>query len=177
MKMTKTKFFKIVNPKGHNGMVYKEGLNVDVLPFNPSGDCEAGGIYFSSSDIFAFMDYGTELYEVEPVGEVYKNPGYPVKFKAHSVKLKYVGKRDEPKTIKYLVEVGANVHADNDDALRWAAESGHTETVKYLVEAGAIVKILVEAGANVHAGDDYALRHAASNGYTEIVKYLKSLDK
>ena len=34
------KFYKIVNPKGHYDIIYTEGLNTDVLPFNPSGDCK-----------------------------------------------------------------------------------------------------------------------------------------
>jgi hypothetical protein len=32
----------------HNGFTYKEGLNVDTLPFNPVGACEAGGLYYTS---------------------------------------------------------------------------------------------------------------------------------
>jgi hypothetical protein len=34
----------------HNGFTYKEGLNVDTLPFNPSGSCEPGGLYYTSLD-------------------------------------------------------------------------------------------------------------------------------
>ena len=75
-------YYKIVNPKGHNGLIYKEGLNTDPLPFNPSGDCKSGGIYFAKEDIFAFLTYGTKVYQVEPVGEVYTNPNKPVKLRA-----------------------------------------------------------------------------------------------
>jgi len=31
-----------------------------------------------------------------------------------------------------LLENGANVHADDDCALRWAEENGHTETIELL---------------------------------------------
>ena len=48
------------------------------------------------------------------------------------------------KIVKVLLEAEADIHADNDNALRWAAEKGHTETVK----------VLLEAGADVHALDD-----------------------
>ena len=61
-------FYKIVNPKGHTGMIYKNGKNVDVLPFNPSGDCEPGGIYFSREDIFLFLDIGKVVFPLK-VGE------------------------------------------------------------------------------------------------------------
>ena len=56
----------------------------------------------------------------------------------------------------------ANIHADDDYALRWAAKYGHLEVVKYLVSKGA----------DIHADDDYALRWAAENGHLEVVKYL-----
>lgn len=158
------KYYKIINPDGHNGLVYHEGLNVDPLHFKPYGDCLDGGIYFAREDIFAFLRYGSELYEVEPVGEVYENPciySERKKWKAHEVNLKYVGPAWD--NIPFLVEQGVNIYADY--LLRMAAINGDFKLIKYLVENGA----------NFHAYDDYPLRYAAQNGYTEIVKYLKSL--
>ncbi len=70
--------------------------------------------------------------------------------------------------VKYLVGYGANIHADNDYALRSASLNGHLEVVKYLVE-------LKPDGANIHASDDYALRYSSSNGHLNIVKYLIEL--
>jgi len=184
------KYYKIVNPKGHRDMVYKEGLNTDVIPFFPHGDCVSGGIYFSREDILAFLDYGTELYEVEPIGEVYENPGTPKKWKAHEVKLKYVGKVID--NIQMLIDDGADVHSTEDHALRWASIYGLTGIVKILVENGAdvhsktgqalrlasqnghlgVVKVLVENGANVHVEDEYAIRWSSDKGHLEIVKIL-----
>jgi ankyrin repeat protein len=60
--------------------------------------------------------------------------------------------------VRYLVEKGANVHADNDYALRWSAQNGHLD----------VVRCLVEKGANVRADNDYALRLSAQNGYTKF---------
>ena len=34
----------------HYKFTYKEGLNEDTIPFNPSGDCESGGLYFTTVD-------------------------------------------------------------------------------------------------------------------------------
>ena len=65
--------------------------------------------------------------------------------------------------VKYLLEKGYNVHANDDCALRWASDNGHTE----------VVKVLLNAGANVHTIDDYALRWASENGHIETVKVLK----
>ena len=66
--------------------------------------------------------------------------------------------------IKELLAEGANVHAGNDYALRWASGNGHIDTVA----------MLLEAGADVHAEDDYALRWASHNGHTEILTILKN---
>ena len=138
------KYYKIVNPKGHNGLVYKEGINEDTLPFNPSGDCEPGGIYFAKEDILAFMNYGTEIYEVEPLSEVYENPGTPKKYKAKKIKLKYIGKIFDVKTLDILIKDGADIHANYDYALRWAAGNGHLKVVKYLFGKGNYSKEIRE---------------------------------
>jgi len=61
-----------------------------------------------------------------------------------------------------LVEQGADLHAQNDYALRLAAENGHLKVVKYLLEQGA----------NLHADNEKALRLAALYGHLEVVKYL-----
>ena len=196
MKKIEKKYFKIVNTKGHNGLVYRDGYNEDPLPFNPNGDCESGGIYFASSDILLFLDYGTDVYEVEPVGEIYENPGEPKKYKAHALNMKYIGKIEDVNTIKYLIENGADIYTYDNYALLWFAEYGHLEVVKYLIEQGAdihtyndaalrlsannghleVVKYLVEKGADIHALDDIDLCCADNKEYLDIVKYLKSLD-
>ena len=42
-------FYKLTNGlEMHNGMYYKTGLNIDRLPFNPTGRCSPGGMYFFS---------------------------------------------------------------------------------------------------------------------------------
>ena len=64
--------------------------------------------------------------------------------------------------MRALLVAGADVHAQDDQALRGAAENGHTQ----------MVQTLLAAGAKVHAKDDYALRCAALNGHMEAVKAL-----
>ena len=47
--------------------------------------------------------------------------------------------------MKLLLDYGADVHADNDLALRWATKDGHLD----------VVKLLLDSGADIHAiGDD-----------------------
>lgn len=36
--------------------------------------------------------------------------------------------------VKYLVENGANIHADDDCALRWAVDYGHINIEQYLLD-------------------------------------------
>ena len=60
------------------------------------------------------------------------------------------------------VELGANIHALNEYAVRRASKNGYLEVVKYLVSAGA----------DIHAENEYALRHASVNGYSEVVEYI-----
>jgi len=98
--------------------------------------------------------------------------------------------------VKYLVENGVDIYANNYLAFRRSAENGHLDVVKYLVENGAnddyalnyalrwsaenghldIVKYLVEKGADIHANDDEALRWSAGKGHLEVVKYLVEKD-
>ena len=56
-----TQFIKMLNnEERHNGMQYKTGLNKDTVPFNGSGRCSDGGLYFSKlSKCNLYMDHGT----------------------------------------------------------------------------------------------------------------------
>jgi len=43
-----TVFVKLTNCcEEHNGFMFRTGLNVDTVEFNPIGECSAGGIYFT----------------------------------------------------------------------------------------------------------------------------------
>jgi hypothetical protein len=157
------KFYKITNiTECHSGLQYHTGLNVDILPFNPSGDCEPGGIYFSSKDILAFLDYGPWIREViiPEDAQVYENPGFPKKWKADKVILGE-RRRITVDVVKELIEEGADPKADNSYALQLAAKYGHTEIVKLLIPV-----------SDPKACDNYALQLAAKYGHTEIVKLL-----
>jgi len=159
------KFYKIVDCKtGHRGISYEEGENVDPLDFNPSGDCEGGGIYFAREDIFSFFEYGEDVYEATPVGEVYENPGSPKKWKCKIVILRKIGKTSDLDVVKQLVEDGADIHSEDDYILRLACFNGNLKIAKYLAEQGA----------NIHANDDEALYWARELADTKIINFLRS---
>jgi len=67
--------------------------------------------------------------------------------------------------VKYLIENGADVNAENDGALRAAANNGHLEIVKYLVGNGA----------DIYAENNTALKWAVENGHLDVVIYLRSV--
>jgi hypothetical protein len=183
------KYYKITNKEeNHNGLQYHDGINEDICPFNPSGDCIPGGIYFASRDILAFINYGYWIREVMPLSEIYENPGSPKKYKAHKVKLDprrkidlniikelieegadihenvfyFACKNNDLKLLKFLIKNETNIYTNNDNLLSVASEFGNLK----------IVKFLIENGADIHARESLALCWAADNGNLEIVKYL-----
>ncbi len=116
----------------------------------------------------------------------------------NTVDPKYVqcaSKNGHTEIVKYLVSLGADYTANNNNAVQWASGNGHLDTVKYLVSLGAdytadnnnavqwaslnghlaIVKYLVSLGANYTADNNRAIQLASMNGHLETVKYLVSL--
>jgi hypothetical protein len=68
-------YVKIFNKNlKHNEFTYKEGLNIDHIPFNPTGTCKEGGLYFcEANDVHLYLNYGTLMADVEipPGAQVY----------------------------------------------------------------------------------------------------------
>ena len=65
-------------------------------------------------------------------------------------------------TATLLLDRGADVHAQDDEPLTLAAEEGHLETVRLLLDRGALAQ----------AQDNWSLRMAALSGRLEIAKLL-----
>jgi hypothetical protein len=84
------KFYRLTNAtECHRGFQYTTGLNVDILPFNPTGECTGGGMYFFSSrqiehfHTYCFgMKYIREVtFEGITTPQIYAEEG---KYKCHS---------------------------------------------------------------------------------------------
>ena len=190
-------YYKILNKEeNHNGLQYKTGLNKDHLPFNPTGDCEPGGIYFSREDIFEFLNYGPYIRKVTlpKDAQIYENPETPKKWKSDKVILGRKRKWNNLKLIRELIDEGANIEP------LWfcAARYGYLDIIKLLLKAGAnpnikdssgntaliwvsinghlnIVRLLLKAGANPNIKDsngNTALTRASRHGHLDIVKLL-----
>lgn len=76
--------------------------------------------------------------------------------------LRWAGYLNLKDVCELLLDRGANVHAMDDAALFWAASKGNTE----------VVRVLLEHGADVHSRQDEALRYAASAGHKDVCKLL-----
>jgi ankyrin repeat protein len=163
-------YYKITNEfENHHGMQYKDGLNTDILPFNPHGTCTDGGIYFSREDILAFLDYGPWIRRVTlPQGEpVYKDPGPIQKWKAHRVIL---GEREEITldVIKRLIQEGADVTADNCVIIVIAAETKNYELMEFI-----LTQMPKEIGLNLK----YAMHTSARHDDVKMIDLLLPLGK
>ncbi len=64
--------------------------------------------------------------------------------------------------VKYLLEMGADIHANDNYALRFSAENGRLEIVKYLVEMGADIRM----------DDEYTFRFSAEHVLSKNEFYL-----
>lgn len=67
VKLIPSMYFKILHSSlNHHGFQYKEGLNVDTVPFNPNGRGQPGGLYFATEEnILDFDRFGTLIADVE----------------------------------------------------------------------------------------------------------------
>ncbi len=167
--MSKTKYiyYKITNAEeNHYGFQYTTGLNVLKSNFNTDGSCVGGGLYFTKIKyIFRYLSYGIFLREVHlPLDNDFQMISDPHnnKWRANMIILGKKRILSSTSTIKYLIENGADIHIDNDCALKWAVENGYTK----------IVKLLIEKGANIYARNNCAIKLASAKGHDSIVKNL-----
>jgi len=77
--------------------------------------------------------------------------------------LRWAAGNGHARVAKILLAAGADVHADNDLPLQWAARYGHAD----------VVELLLAAGADVHAVGDYALEIAGDHDDADVVKVLE----
>jgi hypothetical protein len=61
-----TNFYKVLNKHcNHNNFQYKHGLNKDIIKFNPTGQCNPGGLYFTeTSKLIEWIDFGIYICKI-----------------------------------------------------------------------------------------------------------------
>lgn len=72
------------------------------------------------------------------------------------------------KMIRFLLDRGANIHAKDDEALR-CQFLPTTKSYEYVLN---VVQLLLDRGANIHARDDEALRKSVIRGDVQTLRLL-----
>ena len=160
----------------HYDHTYTEGLNVCTQPWNDE-ECGSGGLYACElRHIFEWINLYPDITEVAwvDVPADAHVARFDTKIKASALVL--TGFMPIEEAIRLAIQAGADVHAVDDQALRWASRYGHLSVVKVLVKAGADVHAAdddaLRSASASHADNDYALRRASMYGHLSIVKVL-----
>ena len=111
-----------------------------------------------------------------------------------SILILALNKNQPIEVIEHLINTGADLSYNSNEAIKIAASCRNVEVVKILVENGAdvridddypiriaakndkieVVKYLIDSGSNVRACNDYPLRVAKAYGYEELYEYLRT---
>ncbi|AVL94569.1 ankyrin repeat protein [Moumouvirus australiensis] len=197
-------FYKITNiNETHYGFKYEDGINImtDVFIKQDSksikNSCLHNGLYFSNlQNILRYINHGVYLRKIDlpyddPVFIMEKDP-IELKWRSNMIILKDKYDLRNIKTFDILIQLGVDIHIDNDLPLRWAARNGYFNIVEYLLNKGAncqaldnealisacengffdVVKLLVSKGSDIQARENAAIRAATRQNHFEIVKYL-----
>ena len=180
-------YYKIINKnKCHHKLRHKVGLNIDPLPFNPSGSCEAGGIYFASENILHFLKDDSKYIvkiTIPDDAKVYKDPGSLEKWKADRLIFGEFCTIDLLK-IKELLSEGANLA---DSVGKWVCANSNKQAVEFLWYEGVnfdevhlsiaiennrrdIVDFLLEQNVTISYTCNTVLKYAALYNYEDIIK-------
>jgi hypothetical protein len=50
----------------HHGFIYKNGLNIDTVPFYPKGTCTKGGLYFCKAhEVYRYLTFGVFMADAQ----------------------------------------------------------------------------------------------------------------
>ena len=176
----------------HYDHTYTEGLNICTQPWDDR-HCTPGGLYACElRHIFEWITLYPDITEVAwvDVPADAHVARFDTKIKASALVL--TGFMPIEEAVALAIQAGADVHFNDDQALRIASKNGHVAVVEFLLKAGAdvhaddnealcwasyhghlpVIEVVVKAGANVHAKNDYALRYASENGHLSVVKVL-----
>ena len=160
----------------HYDHTYTEGLNICTQPWNDE-ECGSGGLYACElRHLFEWITLYPNITEVAwvDVPADAQVAQFDTKIKASALVL--TGFMPIEEAVTLAIQAGADVHAKNDYALRYASMYGNLPVVKVLVKAGADVHAAdddaLRSASASHADNDYALRRASMYGHLSIVKVL-----
>ena len=118
-------FYRLTNKEErHNKFQYKTGLNTDILPFNPDGECKPGGLYFfHASQIPSYDSYCRDVHYIRkvfftPESRIYVEEG---KFKTNEFVL---GEREKFFCIKFFLKKYLNEENSEQRCIPFVKEDG-----------------------------------------------------
>ena len=172
-----TKYYKLTNQEdNHHGFQYQDGLNEDHLPFNETGSCCPGGLYFSDAEnILQFLHENMYwIREVSPDTEkMVQDPNNdPIKWRSKSLDCQPRKSLSDIDTWIWMIDQGIlNNKKSIDDALKsidyalqWSSQNGHFDVVKFLVDK--FDKQFSQDSINS------SLRWSSDKGHLNVVKFL-----
>lgn len=173
-----TKFFKFLNNTNtHNNFKYKIGLNVDVVPFNPNGNCETGGLYFTDiNNIFYFYDYGNKIACIKILDdsrvyiENFSKNGI-VKFKTDKFIITEIYETEDEimKLLEYADNMKYKWEQDNN-LCTFTAKCGYINCLKYVHNKGCKITDYTRLIATMYGTYD-------TYEHTECLKYINDILK
>lgn len=129
-------YCKVLNSNfNQKGYQYNEGLNVLDKPFESTGSCVPGGLYFTNiENIFKFINYGIYLVKVTvPVdAQMVKDPDND-KWRADKIIISDKKDLRQIDTIKYLIENGANIKRDYHFVIDFTINNGLHDILEYIL--------------------------------------------
>ena len=154
-----TTYYRLTNEdECHNGFQYRDGLNVDTVPFDPSGTCRPGGLYFFSRvQLGRLIDYIPENFIPYWISEV----TFPPDAKIWKMEGKY-------KADKFILGERQTIFRTDCELLiefvfKFAVRAEKVDFVKTL---------LSDRRFSVRDYFEWALHHVSREGCLEMVKLL-----
>lgn len=129
------KFYKFTNHNEiHHGFQIRDGLNVDTIEFNPRGECQAGGLYFTDKEHALCWKRGNTFFREVTI---------PDDAQVYIEKLKY-------KTDKFILgprmKISQYIYADIADSIQDWESKGNLRKMNYLFKhvPDIIIKVIKE---------------------------------
>jgi len=138
-------FYRLTNKKEcHKDFQYETGINIDILPFSPDGECKPGGLYFFHiSQLYMYRRYCCNIEFIRKVSFTKNSKIYVEKdkFKTNEFVL---GEREKFDEEKYIAE-WLN---DLEERCKIAVQQNGNALFYVKNQTGEICKIAVQQNGN-----------------------------